>query len=90
MVKKPATNAGDARDLGSIPGLGRFPKVGNGNPPQYAWLEYLPWTEEEEGYSPRGHTESNMTEPILDISEDLQPDRYLSYLFLNPVTVELS
>ena len=25
-------NAGDARDVGSIPGLGRFPGEGNGNP----------------------------------------------------------
>ena len=43
-----------------------------------------------EGYSPRGHKESDMTEPILDISEDLHAVRYLSYLFLNPVSVELS
>ena len=32
MVKNPPANAGDARDSGSIPGLGRFPEVGNGNP----------------------------------------------------------
>ena len=29
-------NAGDA---GSIPGLGRYPGEGNGNPLQYSWLE---------------------------------------------------
>ena len=34
MVKNPPANAGDARDLGSIAGLGRPPGVGNGNPLQ--------------------------------------------------------
>ena len=32
-------NAGDARDEGSVPGLGRSPGGGNGNPPQYSCLE---------------------------------------------------
>ena len=31
----------NARDLGSIPGLGRFPREGNGNPLQYSCLENL-------------------------------------------------
>ena len=34
--KVSACNAGD---LGSIPGLGRSPAEGNGNPLQYSWLE---------------------------------------------------
>ena len=34
----PPANAGDSRDLGSIPRLGRFPGVGNGNPLQYTCL----------------------------------------------------
>ena len=38
MVKNPPTSAGDARDTGSIPGLGRSPSVGNGNAPQYSCL----------------------------------------------------
>ena len=29
----------NVRDLGSIPGLGRFPGEGNGNPLQYSYLE---------------------------------------------------
>ena len=37
-VKNPPGNAGDARDLGLIPGLGRFPGGGNGNPLQYSCL----------------------------------------------------
>ena len=36
MVKDPPANAGD---MGSIPGLGRPPGVGNGFPPQYSCLE---------------------------------------------------
>ena len=39
MVKNPPTNAGDVRDVGSIPGSGRFPREGNGNPLQYYCLE---------------------------------------------------
>ena len=39
MVKNPPANAGHARDLGSIPGLGRFPGGGHGNALQYSRLE---------------------------------------------------
>ena len=39
MVKNPPANAEDIRDLGSIPGLGRSPGDGNGNPLQYSGLE---------------------------------------------------
>ena len=31
VVKNPPTIAGDARDVGSTPGLGRSPRVGNDN-----------------------------------------------------------
>ena len=40
MVKNPPASAGDIRDTGSIPGLGRSPGEGNGNPLQYSCLEY--------------------------------------------------
>ena len=39
VVENPATNAGDARDMCSIHGLGRAPGEGNGNPLQYSCLE---------------------------------------------------
>ena len=39
VVKNPPANAGDAGDVGSIPGLGRSPGDGNGNPLQYSCLE---------------------------------------------------
>ena len=45
MVKNPPANAGDVRNVGSIPGSGRSPGKGNGNPLQYSCLE-IPWTEE--------------------------------------------
>ena len=39
MVKNLPANAGDIRDVGSIPGLGRSPGRGHGNPLQYSCLE---------------------------------------------------
>ena len=38
-LKNLPANAGDARDAGLIPGLGRSPGEGNGNPLQYSCLE---------------------------------------------------
>ena len=41
LVKNPPADAGrDPRDLGSIPGSGRSPEGGNGNPLQYSCLGY--------------------------------------------------
>ena len=34
VVKNPPANAGDIRDVGSIPGLGIYPGGGHGNPLQ--------------------------------------------------------
>ena len=39
MVKNPPANAGDVKDSGSIPELGRSPGGGHGNPLQYFRLE---------------------------------------------------
>ena len=39
MVKNPLANAGDIRDMGSIPGSGRCPEGGHGNLLQYSCLE---------------------------------------------------
>ena len=39
VVKNFPANTGDTRDLGSIPGTGRSPGVGNGNLLQYSCLE---------------------------------------------------
>ena len=39
VVRNTPASAGDARDAGSIPGLGRSPGERNGNPLQYSCLE---------------------------------------------------
>ena len=39
VVKNLPAKAGDIRDVGSIPVLGRFPGEGLGNPLQYSCLE---------------------------------------------------
>ena len=39
VLKKPAANALDVRDMGSFHGSGRSPRGGHGNPLQYSCLE---------------------------------------------------
>ena len=39
VVKSPAASAGDAEDMGLIPGLGRSPEGGNGSPLENSCLE---------------------------------------------------
>ena len=48
MVQNPTANAGDERDMDSIPGLDRSPGEGNGNPLLYFCLG-KEWTEEPGG-----------------------------------------
>ena len=55
--KESTCNAGD---LGSIPGLGRSPGGGYGNPFQYSCLENPHGQRSLEGYSPWGHKESDV------------------------------
>ena len=74
MVKNLPANVGDERDVGSIPGSGRSPDEGNGNPLPV----FLPRKSHGQrslvGYSPRGSKESDKTEhtahthpsPVLD------------------------
>ena len=57
--KNSACNVGD---LGSVPGLGRSPGGGHGNPLQSSCLEKLHGQRSLESYSPRDHTESETTE----------------------------
>ena len=40
VVKNLPAHAGDVRDVGSTPGLGRAPGGGHGNPLQYSCLQY--------------------------------------------------
>ena len=63
MVKNLPANAGDTRDPGSIPGSGRSPGVGYGNPLQYSCLgnpmDRGPW---QATVSSWGRKEPNTTE----------------------------
>ena len=63
VVKNLPANAGDTRDTGSIPGSGRSPGEGNGNPLQYSCLENPmdrgPWWAIVHGIA-----ESDMTEQL--------------------------
>ena len=52
-VKTPPADAGDARDTGSIPGLGRPPGEGNGNPSSILAWE-IPRAEETGGLQTTG------------------------------------
>ena len=53
VVENPPASARDAEDMGLIPGSGRSPGEGNGNPLQYSCLENL-WTEEPGGLQSMG------------------------------------
>ena len=61
MVKNLPANARDARDTGLIPGWGRCPRVGNGNPLQYSCLENS-MDRTSRGAAVHRVTESDMTE----------------------------
>ena len=51
VVKNLPVNAGDVKDVGSIPGSGRSPGGGHGTPLHYSCLR-IPLTEERGNYSP--------------------------------------
>ena len=59
--KESTCNAGD---LGLIPGLGRSPGGGHGNPLQYSCLENPHGQRSLLGYSPWGPKEADMTERL--------------------------
>ena len=61
-VKNPPASAGD---IGSIPGLGRSPEVGHGNPLQYACLENPHGQRRLAGYSPWGCKELDTAEQLI-------------------------
>ena len=54
VVKNLPANAGDVREMGSVPGLGKSPGGGSGNPKSHGQRSLA-------GYSPQGHKESDTT-----------------------------
>ena len=64
MVKNLPAKAGDTGATGSIPGSGKSPGGGNGNPLQYSCLEKSHGRKSLVGYSPWDHKESDTTEGL--------------------------
>ena len=62
VVKNLPTSSGDTREEGSIPGSGRFPGGGTGNPLQYSCLKNPHGPRSLAGYSPQSCKESDRTE----------------------------
>ena len=63
LVAQTVKHACNAGDLGSIPGLGRSPREGNGSPLQYSCLDReFHGQRSLVGYSPWRHKESDITE----------------------------
>ena len=62
VVKNLPDNLGDIGAVGLIPGSGRSPGGGNGNPLQYSYLTNL--MDRGAAYSPHGCKESGMTEQL--------------------------
>ena len=68
--KESVYHAGNTRDVGLIPGLGRSPGGGHGNPLHYSWLEnphgqrslvgYRPWDSKELDSMECAHTHIHM------------------------------
>ena len=64
VVKSLPANTGDTRDLGLIPGSGRSPQVGNGNPLQYSCLLENPMDRGAQQATVHGAAESDTTEHV--------------------------
>ena len=62
VVKNLPADAGDIRDMGSIPGWGRSLGGGQDNPLQCSCLETPHGQKSLVGYSPEGHKESDTAE----------------------------
>ena len=84
LKKSPPANAGDTRDTSSIPGLGRSPAEGHGNPLQYFCLENSMSRGDWHGVA-----ESDTTEQLsMHIVYICQP--YSQFIPPSPATVSMS
>ena len=83
--RKSTCNVGD---LSSIPGLGRSPGGGHGNPLQYSCLENPHGQRSLAGYSPWGCKESDTTEQ-LSTAQWLMIQDILSYDWLLVIRISL-
>ena len=65
LVAQLVKNGCNSGDLGLIPGSGRSPGEGNGNPLQYSCLENPHGQKRKAGYCPWDHKESATTERLI-------------------------
>ena len=86
MAVNPPTNAGDGREAGSIPGSGRLPGEGNGNPLQYSCLEN-PVDSEVWWAMVHGVAESDMTEDLCPIQKIIISQLNNMFYALLPLTL---
>ena len=77
VVKNLSVNAEDIRDTGLIPGLGRSPRGGHGNPLQFSCLENPmdrgAWWTTLRGVVRVGHNLATKLLPATTVSSELQP-----------------
>ena len=73
VVKNLPANAEDVRDVGLIPGSGRCPGGGHGNPLQYPCLGNPHGQRSLAGYSPWGHKELDATERLSTAHRETSP-----------------
>ena len=69
MVKTLPASAGGAKDAGSVPGSGRSPGTGNGNPLQYSCLENSMDRGAWWALVLKGHKESDMTGRLITLKK---------------------
>ena len=79
VVKNPPASAGDIRDVGSVPRLGRSPGDGNGCPLQYSCLEN-PMDRGAWWATARGVAESDMAERLTLSHDRLAKSMTVKYL----------
>ena len=78
VVKNPPANAGDVRDSGSIPGLGRLPWRSKWQPTPVFLPGIFLGQQSQTGYSPWSHKESDTTWQ-LDNKSNISRERYLGF-----------
>ena len=87
VVKNLPANAGDMREAGSIPGSGRSPGGGHGNPLQYSCLENpMDIPRSLMGYSPWGRKELDTTERLHLLTYVCVNSKLLIYLSPLPIS----
>ena len=87
VVKNPPANAGDVRDTGSVPGWGRCPGGGHGNPLQYSHLEHPmdrgAWWAMVHGVTKSWTQLSNLTQQHISLAQAITKNHRLSGLNTN-------